>query len=130
MLDLLPASTCGFLQVNRELDSEDGAWLEESGAAGPPWRHYPFDILRFYSGQMDLVGSADKLVLVQPDLAGDEYVLLIDIEKKQGNSLFDEVETESHGNYAGFPLLEIADSGLFLTKLNAHTWFIAPRSSL
>ena len=130
LLDLLPASTRGFLQVSAGLDAERGAWIEEFGDVGTPWRHNPFDILRFYSGQMDLVSSADQLVLAQPDLAGDEYVLLVNIESKKGESLLDEVETESAGEYDGFPLLEITDTGLFLAKLDAHTWVIAPRSGV
>lgn len=130
LLDLLPASTRGFLQLPAGARAVDGAWLEGSGDAVAPWRHGPVDILRYYSGQMDLVSNAEQLILAQPDLTGEEYVVLVDIEKNTGDALLDDVETESGGKYGGFSLLELTDNGLFLAKLNSRTWVIAPRNSL
>ena len=56
LLDLLPASTRSFFQISAMEESADVDWSESDDAI--PWRHIPADILRYYSGGMDLVGAA------------------------------------------------------------------------
>ena len=130
LLELLPASTRGLLQVSSDLEEVDGHWLQELQDAEAPWRHTPLDIVRYYSDPVDLVGSAQRWILAQATVVGDEYILLAAIDRSTGNALLDGVETRSAGEYGGFSLLLITDNGLYLARLNASTWVIAPRSSL
>jgi hypothetical protein len=130
LLELLPSSTRGFLQVSSDLEEGDAQWLQELDDAEAPWRHIPLDILRYYSDPLDLVRSAQRWILAQATVAGDEYILLADIDKSTGDALLDNVETGSGGEYRGFSLLLITDNGLYVVRLNANTWVTAPKSSL
>jgi hypothetical protein len=130
LLELLPASTRGFLQVASDLEEGDAQWLQELHDAETPWRHIPLDILRYYSDPLDLVRGAQRWILAQATLAGDQYILLADIDTITGDALLDGVETQSGGEYGGFSLQVITDNGLYVARLNANTWVIAPKSSL
>ncbi|MEZ5572727.1 MAG: hypothetical protein R3E64_11960 [Halioglobus sp.] len=130
LVDLLPATTRGFLQLSHPAGSAQTGWDELSGAEGAPWRHNPVDILRYYSGGMDLVATADQLVLAQPTNAGDEYVLLVDIGKSEGEALLEAIDLVSAGAYQGVSLQALPGMALLLARLNDRTWVIAPRRSL
>ena len=130
LLELLPSSTRGFFQVSSGVAESGGEWTQMLESTETPWRHSPLDILRYYSGQMDVAGSADQLILAQATFAGNEYILLADIDKSTGDALLDGLQTESGGEYEGFALLVTTDNGLYLVRLNANTWAIGPKSSL
>ncbi len=130
LVDLLPATTRGFLQLSPQAGSAQTGGEVLAGDEGVPWRHSPADILRYYSGGMDLVSTADQLLLAQPTNVGDEYVLLVDIGKVRGEVLLNTVELVSAGQYQGFSLQAISGTALLLARLNDRTWVIAPRSSL
>ncbi len=114
LVDLLPASTRGFLQLSHPTGPAENGWEELSGSDVAPWRHSPADILRYYSATMDLVNTADRLLLAQPTSSGDEYVLLVDIDKADGEALLNTVERVSAGQYQGFSLQAILGTALLL----------------
>ncbi len=130
LVDLLPATTRGFLQLSHPAGSAQAGWEALAGAEGAPWRHSPVDILRYYSGGMDLVATADQLVLAQPTSAGDEYALLVDIDRDEGEALLNAADLVSAGQYQGFSLQAMSGTELLLARLDDRTWVIAPRSSL
>ncbi len=130
LVDLLPATTRGYFQLSHAAGSVPSGWEELAGDEGAPWRHTPVDILRYYSGGMDLVATADQLILAQPTSSGDEYALLVDIDKDEGEALFDAADVVSAGQYQGFSLQAMADTELLLARLDDRTWVIAPRNSL
>jgi len=130
LVDLLPASTRGLVQLVHPAGAADTGWEELLDDEGAPWRHSPADILRYYSGGTELVTTADQLVLAQPTNSGDEYVLLVDIGKDEGEAVFDAAVLVGAGQYRGFPLQAMAGTELLLARLNDRTWVIAPSASM
>jgi len=130
LIEFLPDTTRGFLLLPVPKELVGRGWEDFPAGELGPWRHHPADILRYYSGSIDLVNAADQLVLAQPTNSGDEYVLLIDIAKEEGEALFDAADLVVAGKYRGFPVHAISGTGLFVARLNDRTWEIAPRSSL
>ena len=134
LVDLLPASTRGILQLTAQGDTETAQELQSTFGDNSPWRHTPTDILHYYSGGMDLLATAEQLILAQPTNSGDEYALLVSIGKDEGEALLDAANLVSAGQYQGVALLAVPATGsgteLLLARLNDRTWVIAPRSSL
>jgi len=130
LIDFLPDTTRGFLLLPAPRELIGKGWEDFPAGELGPWRHHPVDILRYYSGSLDLVNTADQLVLAQPTNSGDEYVLLIDIDKEEGEALFDAADLVGAGKYRGFSVHAISGTGLFVARLNDRTWEIAPRSSM
>jgi hypothetical protein len=134
LVELLPASTRGILQLTAQGDTETAQVLQSTVGDNSPWRHTPTDILHYYSGGMDLLATAEQLILAQTDNSGDEYALLVAIGKDEGEALLDAANLASAGQYQGVALLAVSATGsgteLLLARLNDRTWVIAPRSSL
>jgi len=130
LIDFLPDTTRGFLLLPAPKELVGTGWEDFPAGKLGPWRHHPFDILRYYSGSIDLLNIADQLVLAQPTSSGDEYVLLMDIAKVEGEALFEAADLVRAGKYRGFPVYAISGTELFVARLNDRTWEIAPRSSL
>ncbi|MBK6508398.1 MAG: hypothetical protein IPG06_02380 [Haliea sp.] len=49
LIDLLPASTRGILQLRGQGDTDPALALQASLDGNAPWRHNTVDILRYYS---------------------------------------------------------------------------------
>lgn len=130
LLELLPSSTRGFFQASSELAASTGVWSQMLEGTAAPWRHSPVDIVRYYSGPTDAARNADELILAQTTIAGNEYVLLADIDGSAGDTLLDGVQTENGGEYEGFALLITTDNGLYVVRLNARVWAFGPKSNL
>lgn len=134
LVDLLPASTRGVLQLTAQGETDSAQALQASLDANAPWRHNAADILRYYSAGMDLVDTARQLVLAQLTGTGDEYALLVAIGKEEGEALLHAANMTSVGQYQGVDLLAVAATGagteLLLARLDHRTWVIAPRLSL
>lgn len=126
--EVLPASTRGFLQRTNQAGEAGVEALANDAVA--PWRHIPRDILRYYSEPLDLVRSSTRWILAQATVAGDAYILLADVDRSTGDALLDDVDTRSGGDYRDFSLWQLVDSGLYVARLNATTWVVAPQSVL
>ncbi|MEZ5502400.1 MAG: hypothetical protein R3E50_06970 [Halioglobus sp.] len=88
------------------------------------------DILRFYSGPLDLPGHADTLILAQPGAAGDGFVVLADLPPGEGETLFNTVRPAGAGQYRGVALYAVPRTDLSLARLNDRIWVIAPAAGL
>jgi hypothetical protein len=130
LIDLLPASTRGILQLRGQGDTDPALALQASLDGNAPWRHNTVDILRYYSAGMDLAATAEQLLLAQLTRAGDEYALLAAIGKEDGEALLDTANLADAGQYQGVTLLAVPGTALLLALLDERTWVIAPRSSL
>lgn len=130
LVDLLPASTRGILQLTDQGDTVATQALQSIFDDTTPWRHTPTDILRYYSGGMDLVATAEQLLLAQVSGAGDEYALLAAIGSDEGEALLDQADLAGAGEYQGYALQSVSGTALLLAQLNDLTWVIAPRASL
>lgn len=130
LLELLPSSTRGFFQASSEVAASAGVWSQMLDNMPAPWRHSPIDIVRYYAGPIDVVGNADEVILAQATIAGNEYVLLVDVDESAGDTLLDGVQTESGGEYQGFALLITTDNGLYVVRLSTSVWAIGSKSNL
>lgn len=130
LVDLLPASTRGVLQLTDQGDTATSQALQSIFDDKTPWRHTPTDILRYYSGGMDLVATAEQLLLAQVSGAGDEYALLVAIGSDEGEALLGQADLASAGEYQGYALQSVSGTALLLAQLNDRAWVIAPRASL
>jgi hypothetical protein len=130
LVDLLPASTRGILQLTDLGDTDSAQALQATLDGNAPWRHSATDILRYYLAGMDLVANARQLVLAQLSRPGDEYALLVAIDPEQGEALLDGANLASAGQYQGYALRAVPGTDLLLAQLDAQTWVIAPRVSL
>jgi hypothetical protein len=128
LVDLLPASTRGLLRISGAADAAGMDMLIPSDADPEPWRHNAVDILRLYSGGMDLVGAGESTILAQPTVDGDEFLLLVAL--RDDDDPLNAVDLEPAAKYKDFDVYAMPADGILLTRLNPLTLAIAPRRTL
>ena len=130
LVDLLPVTTRGLYQ----LQGDAALQLESSGQAQLtgtlPWRQAPLDILRLYSGLMNLLPVTEQVILAQTTQAIDGFIVLADAASEDVDALVEQAQATEAGTYRGQEVYSLPGSNLLLTRLGPRTLAIAPRSNL
>ena len=123
LLALLPASTRGFVHL-------PAASLASIAPVAMPWRQHPADILSHYSGNGALLGNSAEVLLAQPDINGDRFVLLANVAAAGADQLFDSLAGATALEYRGYTLVAFAATDLLVVRLNRVSWAVGAQATL